>query len=115
MRTNEEVIRAVHMRAEKIRQRQERQHMLFAGSAGVILGGLLLFIILRVDGLQHEVIATGYAGTSLLTDSTGGFVLAAVLAFMAGVVVMVIIQAWRKKNSSEGVSRKDRKDTGDKE
>ena len=62
-----------------------------------------MLMISSFGGLQHEVKPTGFAGASLLADSAGGYVLAAVIAFMAGVIVMVI----RQSRIREGQAPKD--------
>ena len=49
----------------------------------------LMALIGRLGGLAHWPAPGGYAGASMLSDSAGGYVLAAVLAFMLGVIVTV--------------------------
>ena len=101
MRTTEEIIRAVHTRTEALQKRREKTHLILTGGAGTVLAGLLVLMISSLGGLQHEVRPTQFAGASLLEDSAGGYVLAAVVAFMAGVLVMVIRQSRLKKTREE--------------
>ncbi len=101
MRTNEEIVRAVRARAMEKTRRREKARLAFTGGSGAVLAGLLMLMISSFGGLQHEVRATGFAGASLLSDSAGGYVLAAVLAFMAGVIVMVVRQSRMKKEQGQ--------------
>ena len=97
MRTNGEIVRAVHARAHALAQRREKAKTVLTGGACVTLTCLLALMISDFGGLQHEVRPTGFAGASLLSDNAGGYVLAAVVAFMAGVIVMVVRQSRAKK------------------
>ena len=98
MRTTEEIVRAVHDRARVLKRRREKACLALTGGAGAVLTCLLVLMISSFGGLQHEVRPTGFAGASLLSDSAGGYVLAAVVAFMAGVIVMVVRQSRVKKS-----------------
>ena len=97
MRTNEEIVRAVHARAKAKARRRESVRIALTGSACAMLTGLVILMISSFGGLRHAVRSTGFAGASLLSDSAGGYVLAAVAAFMAGVIVTVVRQSWMKK------------------
>ena len=97
MRTTDEIIHAVHARSETLRRKREKVRLALMGGAGAVLTCLLVLMISDFGGLQHEVLPTEYAGASLLADSAGGYVLAAVIAFMAGVIVMVVRQSRIKK------------------
>lgn len=101
MRTTEEIVRAVHVRANALRRKQEKTRLVLTGGAGTVLAGLLVLMISSFGGLQHEVRPTEFAGASLLADSAGGYVLAAVVAFMAGVIVMVVRQSRLKKEREQ--------------
>ena len=101
MRTTEDIVRAVHKRTETLRKRREKAQMILTGGAGAILAGLLLLMISSFSGFQHKVNSAGFAGASLLSDSAGGYVLAAVIAFMAGVIVMVVRQSRLKKGQGK--------------
>lgn len=85
MRTTEELILAVHARAVALRRRR----IASAGAASGVLAVALMALIGRLGGLAHRPAPEGYAGASMLSDSAGGYVLAAVLAFMLGVIVTV--------------------------
>ena len=47
---------------------------------------------------MHSQMETDMQGSSLLSESAGGYVLAAVLAFFAGVIITVLIVRKRNKN-----------------
>ena len=101
MRTNGEIVRAVHARAQAKTRRRESVRTALTGCACVMLAGLVILMISSFGGLQHAVRSTGFAGASLLSDSAGGYILAAVVAFMAGVIVMVVRQSKLKKEQAK--------------
>ncbi len=92
--TTEALILAVHARAAALRRRR----IASAGTASGALAIALAALIGKLGGLTHRPAAEGYAGASMLSEDAGGYVLAAVLAFMLGVVVtMACIRARRKR------------------
>ena len=95
MRSTAEMTRAVHGRAAALRRRRVAS----AGAASGALTVALLALIGRLGGLAHRPAAEGFAGASMLSDSAGGYVLAAVLAFMAGVIVAVALIRHRKRET----------------
>ena len=101
MRTTDEIIHAVHARSETLRRKREKVRLALTGGDGAVLTCHLVLMNSDFGGLQHEVLPTEYAGASLLADSAGGYVLAAVVAFMAGVIVMVVRQSRMKKEREQ--------------
>ncbi len=95
MKTTEELILAVHARAATLR----RKRIASAGAASGALMVALAALIGRLGGLTHRPAAEGYAGASMLSEDAGGYVLAAVLAFMLGVVVTVACVQGRKRKT----------------
>ncbi len=97
MKSNEERIELMHKKAKKLQY--ERNRRLMIGSAIV---GAMLFAVLIVSSVVFNVQIEGtaettFAASSLFSYSLGGYVMVAVIAFMIGVVITVIIKKHAKK------------------
>ena len=108
MRSNEERIRLMHQRAAGIQREKDRGRLITAGVISTALFVVLLSLTIYLQGL------TGYLGgqftaSSLLSDSAGGYVLVAVIFFMLGVLISVIlIRYQRRKHHLNDSAFKDR-------
>lgn len=98
MRNTEERIERLHKRAKQLEARRERRFTALAVSFCLILFASLLGIIRQVAGQITDVAVNSYAGASLLSSEAGGYVLVAVIAFMLGVVVTVLVRKHCKKD-----------------
>ena len=86
MRTDTERIVLMHQRAQEL----ENQKMLrIWGSVSLCLFVILLATIIRIDVPFQSVLNSGFAGSSLLGESAGGYVLVAVISFVAAVCITV--------------------------
>ena len=86
----EKRIESLHARMEKRRRARERQRMAALGAAS---GGLALcFFLLATGGRAARPVGetSPYSGAAMLFADAGGYVLLAVAAFMAGVVIAVV-------------------------
>lgn len=102
MRSTEEIVRDVHVRARALQREEAQRRLTITGGACGALIVALLAVIGVYGGLWHRPLTASYAGASLLGDSAGGYVLVAVVAFMLGVTITVILK-WqqRKKETDE--------------
>lgn len=101
MRNTEERIRRLHIRANEIERLRERRQLAGLGSASAFLGILLISVIFRISDLSQSLTGDQFTGSSLLSESAGGYVLAAVIAFFAGVIITVLlIRSRRRKDKS---------------
>ncbi len=91
MRTLEEIVSTVHERADVLRRRRIR----LAGGACIVLAVILLTSIGAFGGMQHCLLDMNYAGSSMLDESAGGYVLVALVAFMLGVFITSFFK-WRQ-------------------
>lgn len=98
MRSTDEMTLAIHARAKALRRAGENRRIALLGGASAALGLALVALIGALGGLQHRATTAGYEGASLVADSSGGYVLAAVAAFMVGVIVTVICLRLKEKN-----------------
>ena len=94
--TAEELVAALHGRMETRRRRKERRTTawLTAGCLGLALClGTMVF-----GGAAHPGGTAGvYSGATMLFENAGGYVMTAVLAFMAGVIITVVLMRRRAK------------------
>ena len=94
--TAEKRVDALHVRMRSLRLRQERRK---TAVMGALSGGLALCLGLLVfgQGMNHEAGTAGlYRGATMLFENAGGCVLAAIVAFMAGVIVTALCIRKRK-------------------
>ena len=60
----------------------------------------LVVVMQQMDSMHHEILTGQNTGSSLLGEDTGGYVLAAVIAFIAGVIITAIIYKNRDKGQN---------------
>lgn len=93
MRSNEERIRLMHLRANEIRKKRDKAILAACGALNLCLCVALISIIASVSGSGAIYTGSPYTGASLFdTSVVGGYVLTALIAFMAGVVTTVMIK-----------------------
>ena len=97
MRTAEERISKLHKRAEQLQRQKDRRQIAGLGSMSAFFAVLLTAILFQEVGLSQGVSEGQFTGSSLLSDVAGGYVLAAVLAFFAGVIITAVIFRYRRK------------------
>ena len=97
MRSNEERIEALHMRISAMQRARERRKTGALGAAGAVLTVCLLFMVF--GGGTHPGGAAGvYSGATMLFEGAGPYVLIALAAFMAGVIVTAALIRSRRKD-----------------
>lgn len=103
-----ERVAALHLRMAALRERRERRKTAALGAGCAWLAACLLALIF---GGSHPVGTAGaYTGATMLFENAGGYVLAAVLAFMLGVIITVLCIRYRKKHESgQDAEEKERK------
>ena len=95
--TQEERIRELHNRAEKLQRAADGRRLAVLGSVSVFFAALLTVSLNLIGGLSENIRESSFTGASLLSSDSGGYVLVAVLAFFAGVFITVLIFSNRKK------------------
>ena len=95
--TQEERIRELHNRAEKLQRAADGRRLAVLGSVSVFFAALLTVSLNLICGLSENIRESSFTGASLLSSDSGGYVLVAVLAFFAGVFITVLIFSNRKK------------------
>ena len=95
--TAEEKVAILHARM-KIRQRRREKQILAALSTAST--GLFLCLILLIFGSEsaHYAGTAGvYSGAMMLFGGAGSYVLTAIIAFMAGVIITVLCIRYRRR------------------
>ena len=99
MKTAEQRIAAMHRRKEELIRRRERDILYLTAVCSCILLAVLIPVVNGISGPSAEGPGDVFTGASLLDESAGGYILIALAAFMAGVVITVIcIKTREKKN-----------------
>ena len=86
MRTDEERIAILHKRAEKL---EAQKMMRIWGTVSTGLLAVLLAMIVKIDVPLQSIFDGSMAGSSLLGESAGGYVLVAVVSFATAVCITV--------------------------
>lgn len=97
MRTAEERIRKLHKRANELERQKSKHQMMGLGGVSAILAAALLAVMIRMDALTNSIDNGQFTGSSLLGESAGGYVLAAVIAFFIGVILTAVIFRYRRR------------------
>ena len=102
MHSTEQRLALVEARTRALaRQRTQRRAAGLSALSGCLLLGLVL-LIGQLGGLKHDVVSGSMAGSSLLADSAGGYVLVALLSFAAAVIITTVcIRQRQKQNKNE--------------
>lgn len=100
MRNTEEKLTRMHRRAAEIRRQEDKSKLRILGSLSCVLLLGLVVTMHQLQSMHHEMLTGYYTGSSLLDASAGGYVLAAVIAFIAGVIITAIIYKWRNNNDN---------------
>ena len=99
--TNEERIQALHARTAVLQRKRERHKTGAIGAFCLAQTVCLISMIFRSGGVHSCGVPDLYSGSILLFDGAGPYVLIAISAFMAGVIVAVVLIRNGKKKSGE--------------
>lgn len=96
MRNTQDRLLAMHTRAEEIRRQREKIGMRVMGAISGALMVCLVVVMHQVTDV-HQTLITGQGeGTSLLSESAGGYILIAVIAFFLGAMITALAIRYRK-------------------
>ena len=110
MRTADERITQLHKRASVLKRQRDKRRLASLGAISAFLAVLLMAAVLKTGGMSGSTIGNQLTGSSFLNDSMGGYVLTAVLAFFAGVIIATVIFRYRRnrQNGNRSDHRKER-------
>ena len=97
MRTPEERLAKLHRRAAELKRERNKKALRGWGGVSVTLLFVLVAAFADITGGSGFAGGSGMTGATLLGDSAGGYVLAAVIAFTLGVIVTAILYRNRKR------------------
>ena len=98
MKSAEDRIRMLHERAAELERQKRKIQMAVWGSVSACLSCFLFIMVWQAGSMSCPVINSPYMGSSMLGENVGGYVLVAVAAFAAGVVITVILRKYRDRN-----------------
>lgn len=109
MMTAEDKINSLHHKMNRLQAEQERQKAVAYGAGSVVLAVyVVMMIIYASEGVGSPGGTAGlYSGATMLFENAGGYVAAAIAAFMVGVVVTVICLKQRVKHEKEDRKREE--------
>ncbi len=92
MRSAEERTMMVMERVRALKRRRRRQENVGLSALSVFLVLALVTLLGQLGGGGAGMLSEGMAASSMLAESAGGYVLTAVAAFMAGVIITVVLR-----------------------
>ena len=106
MMKNEDKLALIHKRAHQLHHRRDGTKLFLRGST---CAGLMTVLVVLIDGTAETAdTGTFFTGASLLDASVGGYVLTAVVAFMAGSVITVLLIRHEKKLKEKKNGKKEK-------
>ena len=97
--TADERVESLHTRMEAMKRVRERRKTGLIGAASAALALCLIFLVFSAGGSHIGGSAGMYSGSMMLFEGAGGYVLIALVAFMAGVLITALLI--KKKNRKE--------------
>lgn len=101
MKSNEERIELMHKKAEKLRHERNKRLMAVSGSAFALIFALLVVASVRLGTQVADHAEATFAASSLFSVSIGAYVMVALIAFMIGVAITVLIKKYMHHNKDE--------------
>ncbi len=98
--TAEERVASLHARMAALRQRRERRKTGAVGAAGLFAAACLLTLVFP-GGTAHPCgTAEMYSGAAILFEGAGGYVLVAVVAATAAMIITALCMHLHRKNTA---------------
>lgn len=105
MRDRADRLDAMHKRADELRRKRDVLVMRVLGTASALLLVSLIGVMTLLGTAGHSVSADGMYGTSMLNESTGGYILVAIISFMLAVVITVLCFKIKKYKEEKTTNR----------
>ncbi len=99
--TSEERIASLHTRMDALWERRERRKTAGLGAGCGALAVCLIMMIVSEGRPSSGGTAGLYSGATMLFENAGGYVTAAIAAFMAGVIITVACIRFKTKHESK--------------
>ena len=107
MRSNEERLQLLHKRSKKLREEKDKKILLLYGTICSVLLVALFSVTMELKGQPSGTAYGLFTGSSLLSETAGGYVMVAVTAFMLGVIITVMLKKYlssKKRKKPEEIS-----------
>ena len=96
----EESLNQVRSRSDDIVRRKENRKAVLLTASAAVLSVLLFAALGYISGRTKPMIGESVYGSYMLSDSAGGYVLVAVIAFSLGVLLAVAVRNLRNRKSA---------------
>lgn len=107
MMTDTKRLEALHERADKIRLARDKMINRIIGTVSMFCLAAIVVLSTLPGGAQHTIESADEAGSSLLDEGVGGYVLVAVTSFMVAVIITVLCIRWNNRKKMKDPSAKD--------
>ena len=101
MRNTEEKLLRMHERATELQEKRDRTVTRIMGSVSAVLMACLVVLIQQLQDMQSGIMAGQNTGSSMLGESTGGYVMIAVIAFTIGAIITALIFRYRNRDDDQ--------------
>ena len=101
MRSAEERIDRMHKRTEELKKRHKMTVLVGTGTLSAFLGIILIAVSVYIIGGSGVITDTAMAGSSMLAESAGGYVLVAVISFTAAILITAFCLKSRMRKKGE--------------
>ena len=98
MMQNEDRIKEMHLRAGRIKRRNDKIRTAVYGVTSLVLMVFLVVFTFLQGSTQHNTDNGQFAATSMLDASVGGYVIVALISFAVAVVLTLFCIKWKNKN-----------------
>ncbi len=93
----DEALKEIMCRSRQIQQRREKGLTSLCAIGSLFAVGMLTLLISGIEGGAMPADSQEQMGSFLLSAKAGGYVLTAVIAFIAGIILTMITQKYRGK------------------
>ena len=111
VKTAEERLACLHKKMDGRRRLRERRRTGAIGACSAALA-LCLFVCVFVGGAHNGGAAGIYSGSTMLFEGSGGYVLVAVIAFMLGAAIAILLIRQRGRNARKEEEKEEQNETG---
>ena len=103
MMQNEERIKEMHLRAGRIKRKNEMIRTVVYGVTSFMLMAVLIALVIMQGSTVKSMDTGQFTGASLLDASVGGYVIVALISFAVATVITVLCIRWKQNvNQRDG-------------
>ena len=110
MMQNEDRIKEMHLRAARIKRKNEMIRTVVYGVTSFMLMAVLIALVIMQGSTVKSMDTGQFTGASLLDASVGGYVIVALISFAVAVAVTLLCIRWKQKNDRRNDSVNENKD-----